>query len=189
LPLSFLLDDVKPPEYTLPRRGLHVRKLLILVPVFLTGSVALACGDKLMLVMRLRLAQLKLGHPITVLAYTQRDLPSSASVRQLQLQPEVKKAGHRFQFVEDGAKLDDALKAEKFDVVVGDVTVAEQLSQRVSALPNHPVVLPVSYRSSKLADSATQKKYHCLLKAPSDPDGYFEAIDQALSWKAKTAAR
>ena len=41
----------------------------------------------------------------------------------------------------------------------------------------------------KVEDSATQKKYHCLLKTPGDSDQYFEAIDQALQWKAKTATR
>src|SRR5215831_14563925 len=142
-----------------------------------------------MLIMRVRLAQLKLGHPVTVLAYTQRDFPSSASVRQFQVQPDVKKAGHRFQFVDDSGKLDEALKAEKYDVVVADVAVADQLSDRVKASPYHPVILPVSYKGTKADDSATQKKYHCLLKTPGGADQYFDAIDQALQWKAKTVAR
>ena len=166
-----------------------MRKLLILLVVFLATATAWACGDKLMLVMRVRLAQLKLGRPITILAYTQRDFPSSASVRQIQLQPDVKKAGHRFQFVDESARLDDALKAEKYDIVVADVAVADQLSQRVQALPSHPVMLPVSYKGTRAEDSATRKKYHCLLKAPGGADQYFDAIDQALQWKAKTVSR
>lgn len=166
-----------------------MRKLLIFLSLFLTTAVAWACGDKLMLVMRVRLAQLKLGHPVAILAYAQRDLPSSALVRQIQLQPAVKKAGHRFQFIDDTARLDDALKAEKYDLVLADVAVADQLSQRVKSSPFRPIVLPVAYKSTKVEDSATQKKFHCLLKTPSDSEQYFEAIDQALQWKAKAAAR
>jgi hypothetical protein len=166
-----------------------VRKLLIFLPLFLTAAIAWACGDKLMLVMRLRLAQLKLGHPITILAYTQQNFASSASVRQFPLQQDVKKAGHRFQFVDDSAKLDDALKAEKYDVVVADVAVADQLSERVKASPFHPVMLPVSFKGTKADDSAAQKKYHCLLKTPGGAEQYFDAIDQALQWKAKAVAR
>ena len=166
-----------------------MRKLLILLPLLLTTAIGWACGDKLMLVMRVRLAQLKLGHPITILAYTQREFPSSASVHQIQIQPDVKKAGHRFQFVEDPARLDDALKAEKYDIVVADVAVADQISQRVQASPSHPVMLPVSYKGTKAEDSVTQKKYHCLLKAPGGADQYFDAVDQALQWKSKTVAR
>jgi hypothetical protein len=166
-----------------------VRKPLIFVPLFLTTAIAWACGDKLMLIMRVRLAQLKLGHPVAILAYTQRDFPSSASVRQFQLQPDVKKAGHRFQFIDDSAKLDEALKTAKYDVVVADVAVADQVSELVTTSPFHPVMLPVSYKGSKAVDSATQKKYHCLLKTPGGEDEYFDAIDQALRWKAKTVAR
>jgi len=166
-----------------------VRKILIPLAFFVTAIAASACGDKLMLVMRVRLAQLKLGRPVAILAYTQRDLPSSALVRQIQLQPAVKKAGHRFQFIEDTTKLDEALKADKYDLVLADVAVADELSQRVKTSPFRPFVLPVAYKSTKLEDSATQKKFHCLLKATSDSEQYFEAIDQALQWKAKAPTR
>jgi len=166
-----------------------MRKLLILAPFFLTGAVAWACGDKLMLVMRVRLAQLRLGRPLAILAYAKQDLPSSGLIRLIQLQPAVKKAGHRFQFIEDTAKLDDALKAEKYDLVLADVAVADELSQRVKSSPSRPVVVPVSYKNTKAEDSATQKKFHCLLKAPSGSEQYFEAIDQALQWKAKAPGR
>jgi hypothetical protein len=162
-----------------------LRKLFVVLPLFLSSAIALACGDKLMLVMRVRLAQLKLGRPIAVLAYAQPDLPSSSVVRRLPLQPDVKKAGHKIQFIEDASRLDETLKAEKFDIVLADVAVADQLNQRVVSSAFRPVILPVSYKRTKPEDSATQKKYHCLLRAPSDSDAYFEAIDQALQWKAK----
>jgi len=165
----------------------RLRKSLVCVSFFVSSAIALACGDKLMLVMRVRLAQLKLGRPIAVLAYAQPDLPSSAAVRRLQLQPDVKKAGHKFQFIEDAGRLEDTLKAEKFDIVMADVTVADQLSQRVASSAFRPVVLPVAYKRTKAEDSVTQKKYHCLLRAPGDSDSYFEAVDQALQWKAKSA--
>jgi hypothetical protein len=164
-----------------------MRKFLVLQAFFLGAAVAWACGDKLMLVMRVRLAQLKLGHPVAILAYAQRDLPSSDLLRKIQLQPAVKKAGHRFQFIDDSSKLDAELKASKYDVVLGDVTVADQLTERAKSSPFHPVVLPVAFGSTKAQDSATQKKFHCLLKEPSDSDHYFEAIDEALQWKAKAA--
>ena len=73
--------------------------------------------------------------------------------------------------------------------MLADVSVADELSQRVTASPFRPVVLPVAYKSTKQDDSAAQKKFHCLLKAPSDSDQYFEAIDQALQWKAKAPGR
>ena len=140
-----------------------------------------------MLVMRLRIAQL--GHPLAILAFAQRDLPSSDSIRQLPFQPAVKRAGHRFQLVEDAARLDQALKAGKYDLVIADMSVADDLSRRVESAPYHPVVVPVAYKGTKAQDSATQKKFHCLLKVPTGSDEYFDAVEQALQWKAKAAAR
>jgi hypothetical protein len=166
-----------------------VRKLSYFLPFFLITVAAWACGDKLMLVMRVRLAQLKLGHPVSILAVTEKDLPSSALVRQIQLQPAVKKAGHKFQFLEDTSRLDEALKSDQYDVVLADVSLAGNVIEQVKSSRFRPVVLPVAYNTSKTEDSATQKKFHCLLRTPSGADQYFEAIDQALEWKAKSANR
>jgi hypothetical protein len=166
-----------------------MRRLLLPIGLLLSVSAACACGDKLMLMMRLRAAQLRLGHPVSILAYSRPDLPTSALVRQIQLQPAVRKAGHKFQFVDDRAGLDEALKAARYDLVLTDVTVADSLSQLAGSAPSRPVVVPVAYKSTKQEDSATQKKFHCLLKTPSSSDAYFEAIDQALQWRAKAVAR
>ncbi len=166
-----------------------MRKVPVALSFFLTAAVALACGDKLMLMMRLRVAQLNLGHPVTILAYDQRDLPSSAFVRQIQSQPAVQKAGHRFQFIEDTARLDDALKTNKYDLVMADLSVADQFSQRANSSPFRPVVLPVAYKTTKAENSAAEKKFHCLLKTPGGSSDYFEAVDEALQWKAKAARR
>ncbi len=166
-----------------------MRKLLILLLLILTATIVWACGDKLMLVMGVRLSQLKPTHPAAILAYPQQNLPSAALIRQIQLHPAVKKAGHKFQLVEDLGRLDDALSTGKYDLVLADVSVADDLTQRVRSAPSRPVVLPVAYNATKAAQSATQKKFHCLLKAPSDSEHYLLAIDQAMDWKAKTLAR
>ena len=161
-----------------------MRKLLILGGVLATAG-AWACGDKLMLVMGVRFSQLKLAHPAAILAYPQQNSPSSALIRQIQHQPAVKKAGHRFQVVEDLLSLDDALRTGKYDIVLADVAVANELSEHVRSASSRPVVLPVAYNATKEEQSATQKKFHCLLKAPSDSEHYLASIDQAMEWKLK----
>jgi len=97
----------------------------------------------------------------------------------------MKKAGHKFQVVEDPTGLDTALKAGKYDVVMADVASAGEISQHLSSAPSKPVLLPVAFKASKEEQSAAQKKYHCLLKAPSDTENYLAAIDQAMDWKLK----
>src|SRR5260370_20469111 len=165
-----------------------MRRSLILLSLLLVAAVAFACGDKLMLVMGVRMSQVNPAHRAAILAYPGNSA-SAALIRDIQLQPALKKAGHRFQLVEDAAGLDSALKAGKYDLVLSDVANAGELSQRVSSAPSKPVVLPVAYKPTKEIQSAAQKQYHCLLKGPSDTDHYLAAIDQAMEWKLKTALR
>src|SRR6185436_19546450 len=142
-----------------------MRRLVILQGLFLVAAVALACGDKLMLVMGARSARIKPVQPARILAFPGQTA-SATLIRNLQLQPAVKKAGHRIQVVEDSAGLENALNGGKYDLVIADVANANELSQRVGSAPSKPVLLPVAFRPSKEEESAAQKKYHCLLKAP-----------------------
>lgn len=158
----------------------------LIVSIFLLSGVGVwACGDKLMLVMGLRRSQLNLSRPAAIIGYTRLDSPSSKLIRELQLQPAVKKAGHRFEFVDDLTKLQGALKTGKYDVVLADIAVAGELSEHLTSSPSRPVVLPVAYKAAKADQSAAQKRFHCLLKVPSGTEHYLETIDQAMQWKAK----
>lgn len=141
-----------------------------------------------MLVMGSRASQIRPTHPAAILAYPGRSA-SAAVIRQFQSEPAFKKAGHRFQLVEDSAGLDTALKAGKYDVVVADVANANELSQQVSLAPSKPVLLPVAFNASKEEQSAVQKKYHCLLKAPGNAGNYLDAIDRAMELKLKRVNR
>lgn len=161
-----------------------MRKLMILSWFLLSGMGVWACGDKLMLVMGIRPSHLKASRPAAILGYTRLDSPSSKLIRDLQLQPAVKKAGHRFEFVEDLEKLDGALKTGKYDLVLADMAVASELGPRLNSALSRPVVLPVAYNAAKADQSAAQKRFHCLLRVPSGSEQYLEAIDQAMQWKA-----
>ena len=103
-----------------------MRMPLILPGLFLVAAVAWACGDKLMLVMGARSARIKPVRPALILAYPGQNA-SATLIRDLQLQPAVKKAGHRIQVVEDPAGLENALKGGKYDLVIADVANANEL--------------------------------------------------------------
>jgi hypothetical protein len=141
-----------------------------------------------MLIMGAKSSLIRASHPALILAYPGQSA-SAPLIRNLQLQPLMKKVGHRFQVVEDAAGLDNALKAGKYDMVMADVAIASEISQHLSAAASKPVMLPVAFKASKEEQSAAQKKYHCLLKAPGDVENYLAAIDQAMDWKLKTVAR
>jgi len=165
-----------------------MRKLLF-ISAFLATTGVWACGDKLMLVMGVRPSQVRPGHAASILGYLPGNSAISTLIRQIPTQSALKKAGHKFQMIEDPAGLDTALRSGKYDVVLADVAVADELNKRVQSAPSRPVVLPVAYNASKAEQSAAQKKFHCLLKGPADTDQYLSAIDQAMDWKAKAIPR
>lgn len=161
-----------------------MRRSLILLGLLLVGAAAWACGDKLMLIMGAKGALIRPGHTAMILAYPGKTA-SADVIRGLQAQPVMKKVGHKVQVVEDANSLDSALKAGKYDLVVADMASAGEISQHLASAPSKPVLLPVAFKASKEEQSAAQKKYHCLLKAPSGVDTYLWAIDQAMDWKLK----
>jgi len=163
-------------------------RLLSLTGLLLVGSVIWACGDKLMLVMGSRSSQIRPLHPASILAYPGQSA-SAALIRGLQSEPAFRKAGYRVQLVEDSAGLDNALKAGKYDVVVADVANANEMSLQVSLAASKPVLLPVAFKASKEQQSAAQKRFHCLLKAPGKTENYLEAIDNAMELKLKGVSR
>ena len=139
-----------------------------------------------MLVMGARFSQIKPLHPAVILVYPGQSA-SAGLMRNFQSQASFKKAGHKVQVVEDTAGLGTALKAGKYDVVVADLANAGDVSQQVSSAPSKPVLLPVAFKATKVEQAEAQKKYHVLLKAPSDGDSYLAAIDQAMEIKLKGA--
>jgi hypothetical protein len=165
-----------------------MRRSLALIGLLLAGTVVWACGDKLMLVMGSRSSQIRPLHPVSILAYPGQSA-SATLIRGLQSEPAFRKAGYRIQLVEDSAGLDNALKAGKYDVVVTDVANANEVSQQASLATSKPVVLPVAFRVSKAEQSAAQKRYHCLLKAPGNAGSYLDAIDDAMELKLKSPTR
>src|SRR5262249_25573881 len=136
-----------------------MRRLLILLCFLTVTAVAWACGDKLVLMMGARSSLIKPGHAAMILAYPGQTA-SAALVRDLQFQAALKKAGHRIQVVEDTAGLDTALMRGKYDLVMTDITNANEVSQRVLSATPKPVLLPVAFRAAKEEQSAFQKKYH-----------------------------
>jgi len=127
-------------------------------------------------------------HPAAILVYPGQSA-SATMIRSLESQPVLRKAGLRFQLVEDPAGFGSALRTGKYDLVVTDVADANELSEEVSTAASRPIVLPVAFKASKQEQSAALKKYHCLLKAPGSADNYLDAIDHAMELKLKGASR
>jgi DNA-binding NtrC family response regulator len=91
--------------------------------------------------------------------------------------------------VENTAKLDSALTTGQFDLVLADVSDAEGLEEQVRSSPSMPLMLPIVYKSNKTATAAAEKRFHRVLKAPSNGDTYLAALDDAMEHRLKGPAK
>jgi hypothetical protein len=159
----------------------------VLSTVAITITAAFACGDKLMLLAgggRFRQVYSR-SHPASILAYVRQNSAVPAVVTELEHQPALKQAGYKFFAVEEPARLNEALKTGKYDLVLIDIADILGLEQQVRSAPSMPVVLPVVYKSSKAEAATVEKKFHCILKAPGSADRYLAALDDAMIVKSK----
>ena len=144
-----------------------------------------ACGDKFLRVGRG--ARYQRGYaalyPACILAYAR---PGSAVARAIrELEPALKRAGHRLLLVDDTGVLAPALKTGHYNLVLTDFSdVAAVERQARSAGPRLPII-PVLHRPTKEALAAATKEYPCVVEAPGNKSDVLERIDVLLESRAK----
>ncbi len=171
-----------------------MRRTLIALGVLaflaLSAATVLACGDKLLaLGAGMRSQELfRAAHPAAILFFTRPNSAVAQAVKDPQLLPAFKQAGHKIQNVEESGKLEDALKTGKYDLIVADVADAESLSAAIQGAASHPLFVPVVSQANKADQTAAHNKFHCLMKAPNKPGSYLSAIDEAMKWRLKNGS-
>ena len=163
-----------------------MRKLLIVAglafgSLFLGHTVALACGDKLLALGRGVPFQraYRAARPASILLYLGQSTKGGA-IGETQLQATLKSAGHKIRVVADPRQLDQVIKAERFDLVLGDVSEFATLSQQAKSAPSKPTVMPVMYKPDKPSRAAAEKQYGPVLSAPGKAGEYLMAIEDVM---------
>lgn len=164
---------------------------LVLAVGALISTTGFACGDKLILTIgSLRFQQINgSAHPASILAYTPRNSPVGEVLKQLEQLSAGKRAGLTFQSFDDPDRLDEMLRANRFDLLLVDASEADKLGRQAQSVPFKPVVVPVVPQSSKTAAAQAEKKFHCVLTAPNSTSRYLSAIDRAMDFKLKARSR
>ena len=168
-----------------------MRKALIIALVVLASSMTRsvtvnACGDKFLQVGRgAKFRAYAAIYPASILVYAHAAPGASTAIRDRGLQATLKAAGHTVTMVEDERLLEQALKSDKFDLVLADVIDATSLEQKVQSSPTRPTVLPVTYKPTKVEAEALEKQFNCRLKASDRSDRYLTVIDDAMKARAK----
>lgn len=158
----------------------------ILLTVVFSIANAFACGDKLMLLVGSARFRQVYGssRPASILAYTHADSVVTGVIRDLEHQPALRQAGHKFHLVKDPTEPEEALKTGNYDVLLVDVGDAQGLIQQARSAPSRPTLLPVISKTNK-AEAAVGRKFHSVLKAPDSARHYLSAIDEALEARLK----
>ena len=160
------------------------RRLLFGIGLFASFVAATpsldACGDKFLLIGRaLKYRQTYASaHPASVLAYTQSPRVADLFGKQ-GLGALLKLVGHHVRVVDSPALLEQALKAEHFDVVIVAADAATQLRTRAGGAQ----VLPVLFEASQAEVRANEQTFGCALKMPSQGADVLTAVDRAVMLK------
>lgn len=164
---------------------------LVLAVGALISATGFACGDKLILTIgTLRFRQInEIPRPASILAYTPRNSPVGEVLKQFEQQSAGKRVGLTFHSFDDPARLDEMLRAHKYDLLLVDAGDADKLERQVQSVPSKPMVVPVVPQSSKAAAAQAEKKFHCVLTVPNSPARYLSAIDRALEFKLKARSK
>jgi ABC-type amino acid transport substrate-binding protein len=168
-------------------RGLKFAGVVLVVASLLGGTVALACGDKLLVAGRgVRFQRTYAGHKGNVLIYS-TSVQSGDVLKSALIKNTLTRAGHTLQTVDDASQLDAALKSGKVDVVLGDFAELAPVAHELHAASSKPVVLPILFKPTKAELAAAQKDYRIALRAPADQVQLLTAIDEAMKLRLKAA--
>ena len=160
-----------------------IRPLVVLSLLLALSAVdALACGDKYLSVGRG--ARFQRGyvslHPVSVVV-----LKSKVTGRQSFLS-RLKIAGHRLAVVDDVARLESMLAANKYDVILAGHESASLVEQILSKQESKPVFLPVVEDASQL-NAADTRKYGCVLNPATrkKQKDFLAVLDEAVEARSR----
>ena len=158
---------------------------ILAVAVALGPMGAEACGDKFLRVGRG--ARYQRGYaalyPASILLFSRPGSPSAASLRELE--PVLKRAGHRLVKVEDGEALGPALRNGHFHFVLTDAGEVATVDRALATGGPRPTIIPVLYRPTKETLAAAQKRYACVIETPGNKANVLERLDVIMEDLAK----
>lgn len=172
-----------------------MNKPLFVVPVlaaaFFLQPGADACGDKMMAIGRgVRFVHAyKSAYPAKILIYLRPGSRVQQADNKIHLQATLVSVGHRVRAAQDWAQIEEALKLDNYDLVLGDSADAVELERETQASSPKPTVLPVLYKPSKGEDSVARTHYAWVLKAPGNVGQLLATIDAAMDNKSRTDGR
>lgn len=153
---------------------------VVAIAVALGPIGAEACGDKFLRVGRGARDQRGYAalYPASIVLHSRQDSPAAQSLRELE--PVLKRAGHKLVKVEDAQALGVALRNGHFHAVLADFGDVATVKKAFGAGGPRPAIIPVLHRPTKEALAAAEKAYSCVVKTPGNKSEVLERIDALM---------
>lgn len=162
---------------------------LLVAAAVLSGTTALACGDKLLALGRGLRFQRPYAAQQANLAIYFAGPRSSETLGSAKLQTTLRRVVRSLQLVQGDSQLDQVLKSGKVDVLLVDFADLAGITSTLQSASWKPVILPVMLKPSKAGLAAALKDYKFALKAGDGDFEYVRAIDEAMKARLKTGAK
>lgn len=156
----------------------HLLGVLFAASLLLFAHPAHACGDKLLILGRpLRFN----SRPATILAYAPPGSAVELVLNRSQWTAAMTKGKHRLREVETVEQLAQAVRAERFDVILVASADAPALRAQLANASFQAVFLPVVASSMRDAFRNAEKEYSVAMKGIAKSSDYLSAIDRAVA--------
>ena len=145
-----------------------------------------ACGDKFLVLGRtVRQNQITPANlKARVLIFQQAANPSRTAI-----QGTLKGFGHQVDTAADTQQLTDALKANKYDIVVTDYSQAADVAGKVEAAASDATVLPLVEETNEADLKAAKSQYSAVLKVPTKPTKLLSTVTETLEKRNSLATK
>ena len=176
------------------RRYFVISLLAAAVAVVLSPALLQACGEKLLILGRgIRFQSRHTPRAASVLMY----VPQTTSARTLtdpNFESALREAGHSVRAVTTVADLEGALRSGNYDVVLANITDAEEIDRVQAVTERNAFVLPAVYLVAPASQAKAQTKadresaskaFGVVVEVPGRPGHYCSAVDKAMELKLK----
>jgi len=149
----------------------------------------LACGDKFFVPSRGMQYQRRVidREAATILLYARPGSVLNATFAKVAIQATLRKAGYQPTMMSSATEFQNALRTGSWDVIVVDLADVPPI--QAASVGVAPIILPVAHDLAKAALDVAKKEYRHVLKSPTKSQAFLDAIDQAITVRAKARAR
>jgi hypothetical protein len=164
-----------------------MRRLLLVVigATLCLQPAAFACGDKFLIIGRgasYRNRYVAI-HPAAILLYGEK----AAGRGDVDVRRILQRAGHHVDLAADGAQLESAMRAKRYDFVIATIDAVEEATRRARAVSSDALVLPILFASNANEVTEAERQFECIAKADraAKQRSFLAVLDDAMGIRLK----